>query len=128
VNGGNIKVSGNHVLENIKNTDTGKLMAEERKFVLLDLATFGNLVNAKGSTMSMTGDNSIKKLENKEGANFHFKDHSKGHASKVEHAVNHGNVSVSGNHVFGKVENNANWASLARTFDKKGNAVKLLLI
>ena len=57
MNAGNLKVSGDHVIDNIKNTDTAKLFAEDRKFVLLDLATFGNLVNAKGSTMSMTGDN-----------------------------------------------------------------------
>ena len=32
INAGTMKISGNHVFDNLKNTDTAKLFAEARKF------------------------------------------------------------------------------------------------
>ena len=62
-NMGNIMVSGNHELENIKQGDGGQIAALERKFedkpklMLMDLATFKNLVNSPGSNLSLKGEN-----------------------------------------------------------------------
>jgi len=140
INKGDIAVQGNHAFENIQNEEGGKTIALERKFPdkkegklldqLLNLVTFGNFTNTKGGTTVFKGEHKIGKLTNKEGANLKFEDHKKGLKTTVGETKNEkgGNISVSGNHAFDKVENMGNIMSMPRAFDDKGNAVKMVLL
>jgi len=134
-NAGNVSVQGNHALKNITNEEGGKLVGLERKFedkkkelILLDLATFNNLTNAKGGTMKMTGDHAVKKMTNEKDANLQFGDHKDGQKSVVKEMNNMGNMQVSGNHVFDSFTNTGKVDSQARKFDKDGKPVKEMIL
>jgi len=83
-------ISGLHQFDNTVNS--GNLVAAPRTYnpdgspaaLLMDLATFGNLVNSAGGQMQMAGSNEIKNLKNDAKATFQLKDHKDGLFTKIE--------------------------------------------
>ena len=72
---------------------------------LEDLATFGNINNHNGGSMSFTGDHAVKNLINDKKSKLLFNDHKNGLATKVDNFMNKGKASISGKHHFKNVDN-----------------------
>jgi len=133
-NTGKMNVSGNHVFDNT--TNSGQFNAMPRTFnpdgspaaILLDLAQFNSFSNTKGGNAQFTGEHAIKKLANEKGGKVAFMDHKSGKGSTVGETMNAGDMTASGNHMFDKTTNSGNFMAMPRTFDAKGNPVKLELV
>lgn len=103
---------------------------EEEEYQLVDLATFGNMVNKAGGNVAFTGDHAVKNIKNEAKGNVMFNDHKKGQKTTVENSTNAGNMKISGNHAFKNATNEKGGKTVleARKFDAKGNPVKDMLV
>lgn len=140
-NAGKMGISGNHMFDNM--TNNGAVMVKPRTFDekgnpvqlmeldeedLEDLAAFNQFNNMEGGMASITGQHQFKVMNNAKGGKVMVNDHKDGQFSTFGQTTNAGEMSVSGLHQFDKTTNSGQFIAAPRTFDEKGNPVKMMMM